>query len=521
MSERYARLFILPENLYAAGAPVVIAAGALLKDTQTDRVLAQLKLRNIGDKPIKAVTVKVVPLDTVGKPLGEAVDYQYLDLNEARDTNFGAKVPIVLPDAATRAFSASVDEVIFADNSLWTAAGAPWEPLSVPVPLENMFRDIELAKQYRIEYGADSKYSYQTDKDLWRCVCGALNHQEEAQCHRCRKEAAALAAPDIEGLKERCQERLADEAQKAEEAKAAAALKMKKAKKLAMIIVPIAIVIVAAGALISSHMEKSAAYDDAAALLEEGEYNDAIAAFEALGGFKDSADRVSQAKYDKAQTLVFYAKTGGRKGLSMILSDGEAVADDADLSKMYYEEAIAIFEELDGYQDSAEQAETIQNYLHAVELVNNGDYEAAADIFAALGDFGDSAEQLEGIEKLGMYWPYVGEFAYTLDGEQQHLTSDFTVEDGNVFWNVTMPDGELMVLRVASNHHSFLSNGSTKRWPVNEDMTVIDNYTENGMVVGTVTVKFENGNIMVTGSGYYIDGLNYPEFWNRQYVKVN
>ena len=58
---------------------------------------------DILDKPIKAVTVKVVPLDTVGKPLGEAVDYQYLDLNEARDTNFGAKVPIVLTSRGSSA----------------------------------------------------------------------------------------------------------------------------------------------------------------------------------------------------------------------------------------------------------------------------------------------------------------------------------------------------------------------------------------------------------------------------------
>ena len=32
MSERYARLFSLPEDRYSVGAPVVIAAGALLKD---------------------------------------------------------------------------------------------------------------------------------------------------------------------------------------------------------------------------------------------------------------------------------------------------------------------------------------------------------------------------------------------------------------------------------------------------------------------------------------------------------
>ena len=43
MEERYTRLFSLPENLYSAGAPVMIAAGALLKDNQTGKVLAQLK----------------------------------------------------------------------------------------------------------------------------------------------------------------------------------------------------------------------------------------------------------------------------------------------------------------------------------------------------------------------------------------------------------------------------------------------------------------------------------------------
>ena len=93
MGERYARLFSLPENLYAAGAPVVIAAGALLKDNQTGKVLAQLKIQNIGDKSVKAATVRIVPLDTVGKPLGETVNYQYLDLNAARDTDFGQKGP--------------------------------------------------------------------------------------------------------------------------------------------------------------------------------------------------------------------------------------------------------------------------------------------------------------------------------------------------------------------------------------------------------------------------------------------
>ena len=40
MSERYTKLFDLSENLYTESAPVVIAAGAILKDNQTGKILA-------------------------------------------------------------------------------------------------------------------------------------------------------------------------------------------------------------------------------------------------------------------------------------------------------------------------------------------------------------------------------------------------------------------------------------------------------------------------------------------------
>lgn len=59
MSERYTRLFALPENLYAEGSPVLLSAGALLKDNETGKVLVQLKIKNIGSKTIKAAKVRV------------------------------------------------------------------------------------------------------------------------------------------------------------------------------------------------------------------------------------------------------------------------------------------------------------------------------------------------------------------------------------------------------------------------------------------------------------------------------
>ena len=113
MSERYSKLFSLPENLYTTGAPVVIAAGALLKDNQSGNVLAQLKLQNINSQTIKAATVQIFPMDTAGDAIDETATYQYLDLNAGRDEFFGQKTAIPLPNAATRSFSVIVTEIIF------------------------------------------------------------------------------------------------------------------------------------------------------------------------------------------------------------------------------------------------------------------------------------------------------------------------------------------------------------------------------------------------------------------------
>ncbi len=97
MSERYTRLFTLPGPLYAQGSPLIILAGALLKDNQTGRVLAQLKLKNVGTKSVKAVKVSVTPLDAAGMENGQPVEHQYLDLHAARDGEFGQKEPIPFP----------------------------------------------------------------------------------------------------------------------------------------------------------------------------------------------------------------------------------------------------------------------------------------------------------------------------------------------------------------------------------------------------------------------------------------
>lgn len=124
MSERYSRLFSLPTNLYTEGSPVLIAAGALLKDNQTGKVLAQLKFRNISQKAIQSVKVKVNACDTAGCPLTGVDAFSYLDLSIAAGEEFGQSKPIYLPDATTRSFSVEILSVVFADHEVFTPVAA-------------------------------------------------------------------------------------------------------------------------------------------------------------------------------------------------------------------------------------------------------------------------------------------------------------------------------------------------------------------------------------------------------------
>ena len=297
MSERYSKLLSLPENLYTTGAPVVIAAGALLKDNQSGNVLAQLKLQNINSQTIKAATVQIFPMDTAGDAIDESITYQYLDLNAGRDTFFGQKAAIPLPNAVTRSFSVVVTEVIFLDNTKWIADGKEWRPLKKPASIG--WGDPELVKQFHCDYGEHSNNMLLEDDDLWICVCGSINRSGETCCHRCRQTLDSLRAFNIENLRKRKDERLVLEKVAAEkerlEEEEAERRNIRTVKKVVAILAVVAVLCGVARFAIGA-IKKNSAYNDAVALIEQGKYEEAIEAFTALDGYKDSAAQIQSAK---------------------------------------------------------------------------------------------------------------------------------------------------------------------------------------------------------------------------------
>lgn len=219
-------------------------------------------------------------------------------------------------------------------------------------------------------------------------------------------------------------------------------------------------------------------YNDAVALMDGGKYDEAIAAFTKLGHYSDSSAQISEANYRKAGALAAASDYDGARAIYTALNgygdsasilaqmDADALYDSGDYATAYdiyatldaayqthasdyaamydaaiayqaagqYDEAIAIYNELGDYQDSAtlatktgadklyaagsyaeawdvyavldeayhtHDADYSAMYTAADEARASGNYDAAYDGFAALGNYSDAKNKMTqcGVEK--------------------------------------------------------------------------------------------------------------------------
>lgn len=435
MSNRFEKLYSLSGQLYAPSSPVIITAGALLKDTQTGKVLAQLKFKNINSKVIKAITVSLLPRDTANQPLGEKETHQILDLAANRDSEFGQKTPLYFSDNTTRAYQVIVEEVVFSDNTVWKTDGTPLSELPAQKAASETLVDVELEKQYKSEYGERANYMADTCFDLWRCHCGAINRSDEQVCHICSAEKSSALSVSIVQLKKACQIRLEEERKEAEQASIQNNLLKRKARKKGGICAAALCAIVAgyyAATLlfIPTHQLKqsvslleSGDYDAANKMLSEirkadfldsqvykygisffdnGKYQQAIILFEKAGNYRDSQTYLANAKseiiYIEAQSLIEAGNYGEAISLLNKISSYKDVDDllqncvDNLADNLYqsgnYAECIKLCEEEKVFPETYPAA----CYYYAKELQNNRNYLDAITYYNKSNGFADSEE---------------------------------------------------------------------------------------------------------------------------------
>lgn len=363
MSNRFEKLYSLPSPLYAPSMPVIIVAGALLKDTQTNKVLAQLKFKSISPKEIKAVTVSLLPLDTANQPLGEKETHQILDLAASRDAEFGQKSPLYFSNNTTRAYRVIVEKVTFSDNTVWKSTDTPLSDLPAQKTAADMFSDDELEKQYKLEYGERATYIADTCSDLWRCNCGAINHRDEQSCHSCNMASAKALSFDLKKLKSNCKVRVEQEHQAAERIYVARKAANKKHIRIALISFASIMACIIFSYIVVSIVIPTIRYNNATKLYDAKEYQAAATAFASLGGYKDSANMVLESQYQDA---------------ILLFNDGQ------------YDDAIAIFDSIGKYKDSNDMLIESQ-YQKGLALYQSKQFDSSNEVFLKISNYKDSS----------------------------------------------------------------------------------------------------------------------------------
>ena len=403
MAERFQELFRIPNKLYTNACPVIIEAAVLQKDLATKKILAQIKLKNIGKKWITSTKVLVHAYEPNGAELEGVSGFSFLDLNVRTGQDYGSRIPVYMPDPNTRSISVEVTEIVFSDGSIWHSEKNIWEPIPVQTRISDYFEDPEMRKQVELEVGTDCIFIPLLTDELFLCSCGAVNLVPNDACYKCHRKVEDLhRALDEESLiskrdarlqkeKEEREEKERKEAEEADRARKAEEEKKRKTKKIASIVIPIIIIVSIIAALTPNYIkpavENTIEYFDAKESLEAGDFDKAKRQFDNLGDFLNAAEMSNEAMYRKA---------------------------DLAYSQQDYPNAISVWRGLAGYKDSSARIEQAEEdyYQASIENAKNGHYESAINGFNYLGNYKDSSMQYDSVRY---------EYAVQLMGEEDYI----------------------------------------------------------------------------------------------------
>lgn len=455
--ERFEQLFRLPDNLYAEGSPLIISAGALLLDRKSRALLVQLKFHNVSEKLIEAVTVSLSVYDASGIKIGNVEDYQYSDLNIKNGEYFGSNKAIIMPLDNVKTFSVDKIAVEMADGSIKVVSGT-FIPLPEAQSLQSIMNNEELVKQYQLSTNKSAQFVPQEYKDLWLCSCGEWN--TTSQCSSCKGfKTRIFDAFDLDILNEAMQKRLEIERQKEEErqkqeeienqkqeerrrlAEIERRRKEKMYRRISLVTIPIISVAIISIALFFTVIQPNMEYDAAVELMNNGKYEEAIVAFEAMDGYKDSADQIVNCENG-------IIERDYQNAFSLIES-GE------------YERAKAEFKRLKEYKDSQEMIKEC-DYLLALGLVENEKYIEAVNAFKQIEEYKDSSEIIDScIETI-----YNNAVCAHENGNSQQAIQNFFATEG-------YKDSEKFLREIFSSRYETISAGDYHTVAIKNDGTVV------------------------------------------------
>ena len=169
MAERLNSLMKVSEISYSEGSPLLLEAYALYQDTTTGQCIAQLKWKNIDQKPIKAVMIELDGYDAFDQKL-EPQQFQYHNLSAVQGSIFGEKTPVLISKTNCVRYDVIIKAVSYNEGESWFSTDT--KPFVKLPNCVNLHLESEMLAQYKRELaqrGIPNSYHNmpQTAMGLW------------------------------------------------------------------------------------------------------------------------------------------------------------------------------------------------------------------------------------------------------------------------------------------------------------------------------------------------------------------
>lgn len=285
MEERFKKVWKAPLYLYLKGCPIIIKKAVIQKDVFNRNAYVQLLLQNTSAKEVVSCKLSILAYAADGSEKQGIVDFELLDVNAQLGNVFGSDTLILLPDSGTRKIQLAINEVVFADGSLWINETKTWSYIQEPKKISEVLVKKELLREYKIQVGLYKDVFPEEKEGLIFCSCGAIYNKEIETCYRCHKSYdEVISCFDEEWL----------------------TAKMKK-RRVNLIKFAIATCIMV-GAVIATFgainaypsVKQEVIYRHALRELKNGSYDSAIVKFELLNEYKESKNQLKESYYGKA-----------------------------------------------------------------------------------------------------------------------------------------------------------------------------------------------------------------------------
>lgn len=301
-----------------------------------------------------------------------------------------------------------IEKVWFDDAMIWRrdkASLTEYQPNSLPPG--------RALDELRFVAGKDAVGYPQIQEHVWMCVCGRPNPKQSRRCCRCGRGLETVMASyqktNVDQLIAIHEQKLLDIAKKAredasklaQEREKAIKLKERQAKRRLRRIVALVCVMAAAAALFLWGLP-ALRLGQAEALLTQGRYEQARAAFASLGNSAWVQEKLLHCDYLEAKSWMDAGDLSSLQKAAVVFA-GQGEYEDShalwqqcfyrmgemELEAGAFESAAENFQELGDYQDSTDKLREA-TYRQAVQLMANDGVTAAQVLFRSLGQYRDS-----------------------------------------------------------------------------------------------------------------------------------